>query len=307
MLFVGVVIQFIIALANASTTCSLLPIDSYSDSSEPYQSLTYSAEKNPTEIADILSLKQSGEYKLMFDRMREFALHTSHPQALYNLGQFYRQGIGTAVNFDFAIESYYEAAMRGSDKAAVNLAVLMDEAILKGHASIPTLLVPLTKEYSLYWLLTAQRMTESATIAKSLDSLTQQRLQDPTYASEFTKNYPNYNNKQNPYQNLLDQMNSFQSNFNVIFKKNAQLDSLIANLNALRCLLQLNIHFYSFNKLSYLELRKTEVQERTLSTLSALQRLRSQVNDRNEYKKLKFVLEKWNQELTNFLETTNTL
>ncbi|MCB0347716.1 MAG: hypothetical protein KDD37_02730, partial [Bdellovibrionales bacterium] len=132
------------------------------------------------------------------------------------------------------------------------------------------------------------------------------RLQDPVYLTELKRNYPNFYNKENPYQKILDSMNSFQSNFKVTFKKNTDLERLIANFNSLRCLLQLNIHFYSFNKISYLRLRREEVSGRVTSTLDAFLRLRSYVNNKDEFKKFKLVLEKWNQELTNFLETTNT-
>ncbi|MCB0349300.1 MAG: SEL1-like repeat protein, partial [Bdellovibrionales bacterium] len=221
---VGVIFQLFYNLANANPLCSILPIDSYDNASNIYTSLEYKAEKNATEIATILSLKQYGEYKAMFEGMKEIAHETSHPQALYNLGQFYRQGIGTSINIDFAIESYFEAASRGSDKAAVNIALLIDDAVRSNHIAIPTLLVPLSKEYSLYWLLTAQRMSESAVIAKSLDSITQKRLQDPVYLTELKRNYPNFYNKENPYQKILDSMNSFQSNFKVTFKKNTDLE-----------------------------------------------------------------------------------
>jgi hypothetical protein len=292
---------------SASDSCRILPIESYNANFEVFDDLLFQGEKNLTEIAEVLSLKQQGEYQKMFERMKELASTSNHSYAYYNLGQFYRLGIGTPIDISFAVENYFEAAIRGSEKSIVNLTVILDKAVQDGVTAFPALLVPIDKAYSLYWLLTATTTVDDRAIKKQLEALLAERLTDATYQEILSTNYPNFNTE-NPYKTLLGQTILFSSSFATTFKPRAPVGLLVKNLNSLTCQLETHLHFYKFNKLGYLSTHRQSLERTLDSTLDVLKKMRPHTTkNKDDYKKYLNSLEKWKQELASFLETTNTL
>ncbi len=292
---------------SASDNCRVLPIESYNANYEVFTDLLYQGDKNLTEIADVLSLKQQGEYQKMFEAMKALASTSNHSYAYYNLGQFYRLGIGTPVDISFAVENYFEAAIRGSEKSIVNLSLLLDRAVQDGVTAFPALLIPIDKAYSLYWLLTATTTVEDKSIKQQLEALLQERLADASYQEILTANYPHFNTE-NPYKKLLGQTILFSSSFSTAFRARAPVGLLIKNLNSLTCQLETHLHFYKFNRTGYLHVHRQGLENTVESTIDVLKRLRSHTTkNKDDYKKYLNSLEKWKQELASFLETTNTL
>lgn len=296
------------SFARASESCQLFPIESYTSSYQIRSEYVSSSQANLVEIATILSLKQNGQYQKMFLDMQSLVNRENHPSAFYNLGQFYRLGIGTESDEGFAIENYFEAALRGSDKAMVNLSILLDEVLRDQVELLPTLYIPITKEYSLYWLLVANSVVRDKSVKAGLEKILENRLMDEDYSAEFARSFPNYNlNINNPVNKLSQATRLYKSQFATVFIKKAKVTDLIGHLNTLDCLLGTTLHFIKFNKLDYILQNKIRIDEAVESSITAMRKLKRSVKDKQEYNKFLKSLENWSKEdLTSFLEITNT-
>ncbi len=294
---------------SASESCQLFPLESYTPTYQISSEYIFSSEENLTEIAEILSQKQGGHYQQMFLDMQALVKRESHASAFYNLGQFYRLGIGTEIDVGFAIENYFDAALRGSDKAMINLSILLDEAI-QNKVDLPqTLYIPANKAYSLYWLLVAISVVKDKSVKAGLEKILNTRLIDEEYQAEFANSYPNYNlDNKNPVYQLSQATLLFKSQFDSIFIKKVKATNLIGHLNTLDCLLKTAMHFIKLNKADYMISSKAVIDEIVEKSIVELKKLKRSVKDKQEYNKFLNSLENWKKEdVTSFLETTNTL
>lgn len=270
-IFISLVGTYLLNPAVAADYCEILPTRSYNE----YFHVAADYHFDPSianiedQLAAALRFKRNGNYYASFKALEALSFKSNNASVHFNLGQYYRQGIGVEKDFNFAASYYTHAGLLGSKKAQVNLGLLYYEASLKAYKLYSTSPQPMGKlelvEQALYWLLTAISMGDN-----NVKPLVEQIVDKPEYLKVYLENYPGFLPQDNP---VLDHLSKFHFSVNGQFQILQSMvqarskyqrkinEQLFDKLLELKCLLLRMKHFNRFGLNRYLFINRDKLVE----------------------------------------------
>ncbi len=234
----GVVFLFFSFQVNALELCFLYPTQSYISSTAVHSE--FETKNNFPLLDEINLLKYSARYTEYHQALIEHTETSNHPSLHFNLGQSFRLGIGVEVDLLQAMDHYQKAALRGESKAALNLALLLDQEF---GASTD----------ALYWFLIAFLMGET-----QLEQLFQNLFNQNVYFSYLRRDYPYFfsaaSETTKSFEVLRSKLSSRFKNLDQIFNTRGdeyasqRISALAEQRRELNCHLKVAHYFYQMNQ-----------------------------------------------------------